>query len=170
MSNSDLERYIQNLINDNKEESGYINIRKMSETLKIKIIEKELDNTTNVAELPPQVKGQQRSLYLSSKFTYQEQNCALGWIIAEYLMLYPSTQIKNIVCSVFNLREFRQLRYSRTMLLTTRLLISEEAISNMCELDNVKTQRALASHVTNEFSNSVVKGHSVSFLIGNLMI
>jgi hypothetical protein len=34
----------------------------------------------------------------------------------------------------------------------------------------VQTQRALAKHVTNEFSNSVVKGHSVSFLIGNLMI
>jgi len=170
MLRSDLEKYIQKLIDDNKEESGYINIRTMSETLDINIIEKELEDTTSVAVLPPTFKGEQKHLYLSSKFTYQEQNCALGWIIAEHLMLYPNIQSNNIVCSVFNLREFRQLRYSRTMLLTTRLLISEEAISSMCELDNVQTQRALASHVTNEFSNSVVKGHSVSFLIGNLII
>jgi hypothetical protein len=170
MLRSDLEKYIQNLIDDNKEESGYINIRKMSETLNIKIIEKELQDTTSVAVLLPKFKGEQKYLYLSSKFTYQEQNCALGWIIAEHLMLYPNIQSKDIVCTVFNLREFRQLRYSRTMLLTTRLLISEEAISSMCELDNVQTQRTLASYVTNEFSNSVVKGHSVSFLIGNLMI
>lgn len=40
MSNPDLERYIQNLINDNKEESEYINIRKISESLKINNIEK----------------------------------------------------------------------------------------------------------------------------------
>jgi hypothetical protein len=170
MLKSDLQKYIQNLIDDNKEESGYINIRRILERIKIKIIEKELENTTSVAVLPPKVEGEERCLYLSSKFTYQEQNCALGWSIAEHLMLYPNIQSKDIVCSVFNLREFRQLRYSRTMLLTTRLLISEEAISSMCELDNVQTQRALAKHVTNEFSNSVVKGHSVSFLIGNLMI
>ena len=170
MLSSDLERHIQNLINANKEESGYINIRKISETLKINIIEKELADTTSVAVLPPKVKGQQQYLYLSSKFTYQEQNCALGWIIAEYLMLLPNIQSKDILCSVFNLREFRQLRYSRTMLLTTRLLISEEAISSLCEMDNIQIQTALSRHVTNEFSNSVVIGHSVSFLIRNQMI
>jgi hypothetical protein len=125
MLGSDLERYIQKLIEDNKEESGYINIRNMSETLDINIIEKELKDTTSVAVFPPKAKGEQKYLYLSSKFTYQEQNCALGWIIAEHLMLYPHIQSKDIVCSVFNLREFRKLRYSRTMLLTTRLLISE---------------------------------------------
>jgi hypothetical protein len=72
----------------------------MSETLDINIIEKELEDTTSVAVLPPRIKGEQKYLYLSSKFTYQKQNYALGWIIAEHLMLYPNIQNKNIVCSV----------------------------------------------------------------------
>jgi hypothetical protein len=162
LSNNDVEKLIKN----HEVEGGHVDTIHLASNMGFFVVKEPPRDSTAVAEMSLE-NGSERKIRLSNKFSKQEQNCALAWVLAEYIIHKSALQHSPIICSVFSLREFRKNRYSRTMLLATRLVMTEDSISKMNELDNNTLQNALAEHITFEFANSGVKGHSVAFLIGN---
>jgi hypothetical protein len=167
LKSSDSKKRIQRLIDSHATPEGYIDIRSIAKDLNIQVFNKDHNNSTIVVELFLQDDGKTRQMNLSTRFSEQEINCAISWVLSEYLINYNTIYSRSLTCNVFQLREFRRNRYSRSMLLATRLAMTEDTISKMSELDNHKLQKQLSPFITTEFANAVVKGHSVSFLISN---
>jgi len=167
LKDCDTTKRIMMLIENHEQQLGYIDIRQMAGQLKFEIQEVRFSNSTDIAVMSKDSEGNKK-ITLSEVMTTQEQNSVMAWLIADYLLKNRELKEKRpIRCNIFVLREFRMHRYSRTMLLATRLTMTESAIEKMSELDNRHLQRDLCRHITPEFANAAVKGHSVSFLIGN---
>ncbi len=59
------------------------------------------------------------------------------------------------------------MREARIMLLATRLALPEETIIDLCELAGSSQIATCYKHYTQEFVNSVKKGHHVAYLVSH---
>lgn len=167
LKESETTRKILALIDEHASDEGYINLRNMIDELGFAISEDPLLNTTEVCTVTKN-DDKTKVISLANTISFQEQNAAIAWVLAEYLLKDRQVpEDKGLSCNIFTLRSFRENRYSRTMLLATRLTMTESTIDKMSELDNRVIQATLRKHIPSEFANAAVKGHSVAFLIGN---
>lgn len=159
--------WIVKLVKNNQKACGYIDIRSISNQLGIAIDTEYFESSTNVGVLYKN-DANNRVIRLADRLTFQEQNGIIAWMIAEYLINDRTLDISRpIICSVFNLREFRANRYSRTMLLATRLVMTEKTIEGLSRLQSIQYQQNMSHWLTSEFVNAAIKGHSVAFLLNN---
>ncbi len=158
---------VLNLIKDHSQANGYVSTTGIAESLGFTVHAELFSNTTDLC-VASRGDDKKKSIRVASSMTLQEQNCALAWILATYILNGRTlTPEKPIRFNIFTMREFRASRYSRTMLLATRLTMTEEAIKKVTELDNHIIQNKLIEHVTIEFANAAIKDQSVAFLISN---
>jgi len=162
--------FVKRIIRDNTHSNGYVDIKKIAERLKITVTKERFISSTVVAVMKGSKSGRATNIYLSDRFSDQELNCAMAWVIATYFIDDTRLASRFIECNIFELRGFREHRYSRIMLLATRLMISEATINKLDALDNYQTLLSLKPFMTQEFIGSVIKGHSVSFLLDNQFI
>ena len=100
-------------------------------------------------------------LYLNENLPVARQRALISYscgVVMPELMIAPR---KIQVC--FYPRAFREMRFSRSMLLATRFAFSGQAINQLSELQNQKTMELCVRHAEREFANATIRGQSIEF-------
>ena len=149
----------------------YIDVRGVAESLRISIHNREMNDDTLIGVL---FKSSQKSdekpsriLNLKPGLNYQEQNTAIALLLAKYCLLPEYMDGKGYRLNIFEMKSFREFRFSRLMYMATRMAFPESTIQ---QINDVKVQHMpneAEEHFLAEFVHSTVKGHTIKFLLDN---
>lgn len=165
-------RSLEDLVQKCTGEDGIlVDVFKVARTLKFKIEYIPEENSVDLGYLQANEKGRERTMYLNENLPVARQRALISYMIAESIVM-PELMIapRKIQVTVFTLRAFREMRFSRSMLLATRFAFSEQAINQLSELQNQKTMELCIRHAEREFANATIRGQSIEFLLNNQII
>ena len=161
---------IEQVLKDN-DCGDYIDVKGVAESLRISLHDREMNDDTLIGVLFKSNKHadekSSRILNLKPGLSHKEQNTAIAILLAKYCLLPEYMDGKGYKLNVFELKSFREFRFSRLMYMATRMAFPESTIQ---QVNNLKAQHVPSEaldHYLTEFVYSTVKGHTIKFLLDN---
>lgn len=149
----------------------YIDVRGVAESLRISIHDREMNDDTLVGVLFKSTQKTDekpiRILNLKPGMSYQEQNTAIAILLAKYCLTPEYIDTKGYRLNIFEMKSFRESRFSRLMYLATRMALPESMIEHINDVKVQHIQIEAVNHFLSEFVHCTVKGHTIKFLLDN---
>ena len=165
-------RSLEDLVQQCTFDNGIVvDVFKVARTLKFNIELIDEKNSVDLGYLQSDEKGRNRTIYLNQNLSISQQRTIVAYAIAESIVM-PEVMIppRKIQITIFTLRAFREMRFSRVMLLATRFAFTETAINTLAELQNQQTLAICSQYFEPEFANATIRGQSIEFLMNNQII
>ena len=112
-----------------------------------------------------------KNIHINKNLTTTEKNTVLALLMAEFIIQY--SKVLNHECveiDIFDFKEIRRNRFSRSIQLATRLIIPEKILMEFEDLTNDRELYSKKINVNYDFINCAVQDNSLEFLITNEMI
>lgn len=156
---------------DENDKGEYIDVRGVAESLRISIHDREMNDDTLVGVMFRSHRKSEektpRILNVKPGLSYQEQNTVIAILLAKYCLYPEFMDTKGYRLNIFEMKTFRETRFSRLMYMATRMALPESVIE---QINDVKVQHIhveATEHFLSEFIYSTVKGHTIQFLLDN---
>ncbi len=163
---------LEDLVQQCTHQNGIVvDVFEVAKALRFEIELVEMSNSVDLGFLQANEKGRERKISISNALSLSQQRTIVAYTMAESIVM-PELMIapRKIQFTVFTLRDFRQMRFARVMLLATRFAFSESTIDALAELGNNAIMKECIRWYEPEFANATVRGQSIEFLMDNQII
>jgi hypothetical protein len=147
-----------------------IDIMAMAEDMGIHISSVEMELSTDVAVMKQGEEDCRPKIELNSINTIEQNYTLVALLLADCFIAPEKASNEGFKYEIFFLKDLRDYRLTRTLLLATRLAIPEKIINQIDEFDfNIDEYIAKTNYLPS-FVNNMVKSSNASFLFINDLI
>lgn len=167
-------------IEDFQKDKKIINIEELAKHLRYQIIPTTFDKSylaariynTRKIDREDQEEKTKAIIEISNKLDKSTQNTIIALLIAEHILNENKFNIPNYALDydVFQLKEIRRNKFSKTVQLAIRLAVPSEIINGLDDLSFHRDKYAKEAALNQDFIGCVVKDHSLDFLMSNELI
>lgn len=167
-------------IEDFQKDKKIINIEELAKHLRYQIIPTTFDKSylaariynTRKIDREDQEEKTKAIIEISNKLDKSTQNTIIALLIAEHILNENKFNIPNYALDydVFQLKEIRRNKFSKTVQLAIRLAVPSEIINGLDDLSFHRDKYAKEASLNQDFIGCVVKDHSLDFLMSNELI
>ncbi len=168
-------------IEEFQKDKKIINMEDLAKHLRYKIEFKKFDKSYLAARVYNTSKEEREKstddkykaiIELSEKLDVSTKNTIIALLIAEHILNENKFSIPNYILDydVFQLKEIRRNKFSKTVQLAIRLAVPSEIINGLDDLSFQRDKYAKESGLNQDFIGCVVKDHSLDFLMSNELI
>ncbi len=169
-------------IEEFQKDKKIINIEELAKYLRYQIKNTTFDKSYLAAKIynTPKLEKEEMSteertkatIEISSKIDNSTKNTIIALLIAEHILNEPKFNMPNYILDydVFQLKEIRRNKFSKTVQLAIRLAVPTEIINGLDDLSFHRDKYAKEAALNQDFIGCVVKDHSLDFLMSNELI
>jgi len=147
-----------------------IDIMDMAESMGIRVRYVEMETSTDVATMKQGEVNKRPDIELNINNTTEQNYTLVALLLADCFIAPQKAKYEGFKYEIFFLKDLRNFRLSRTLLLATRLAIPDSIINQIGEFGfNIDAYIARTNYMPS-FVNNIVKNSSASFLMINNLV
>jgi len=147
-----------------------IDIMAMASSMGINVSYVDMDASTDVAVMKQGEEDKRPKIELNKNNTIEQNYTLVALLLADCFIAPQKASTEGFKYEIFFLKDLRNYRLTRTLLLATRLAIPENIINQIDEFDfNIDEYIAKTNYMPS-FVNNMVKSSNASFLFINNLI